>query len=561
MTTAPDHALDRRPARSTRIRGAAGGFFDALWAAEACVGAGELGLATLALFVAAFVLYGSHIAHGSFYYDDWANAAFTAYPPHPGFAGAVSEYWHMFGSRPLAALYVPTLHEILGLHEHWFIAWSVVLLAAMAATVYLTLRTLGLRPIYAIVISALALVTPFPDATTLWETASTAHLVTILYLLGVVLALRAIDAPTRRRQLSLHLGSLLLFALAVTTYELVATVALCSVLLYLCRTSLRQALARFVADVIVIGLALFWTGSQTAVDHVNTLSNAIAHARLLLTGGLQIIASSIEPFGSPPRAIVLGAAAAILLLGVAAWLLTNRDDGGRRELGRWLVIGVGGVIFAFAAWATFIPADPYYEPLSLGVGNRTNAVAVIGIAVLTVALSVIVGTLLFRRSRHSAVLTAGLTVAVAVAVGLNYGHRTRTDIYNWDQATKVQSQVLSVLHRAIPRPAAGSTLYVFGYTNWTALGVPTFASPWDLNGAVKLLYRNSGIRAYPVMTPAEAVCGRHVVYPVGPGYTTSQFSSRYGRAYLANVAGETASRPLNQSQCNTALGRPARPSS
>jgi hypothetical protein len=557
MTAVPDHAIDDRRATGARVRGAATGFLEAVWRADPRIGVREFGLATLAILTAGFILYGSHIAHGSFYYDDWSNAAFVAYPPHPGFSGAISEYWHLFGFRPLVALYVPALHEILGVHAHLFIAWSVLLLCMMAASLYLALRTLGLRPIYAISISALALVTPFPDGTTLWSTASTAHLVICLYLLSLVVALHAMNALSRRRELILHGLSLALIAVAVTTYELVAVVALGSVLLYLFRTTVRKALTRFLADVIVIGLALAWTGSQSGIDEVHTVSGGITHAHMLLTEGLQVIATSLEPFGSPPRALVLGIAAAILLAGVAAWLLARPGDVTRRELALWLGVAVGGVMFAFAAWAPFIPADPYYEPLGLGVGNRTNALAVVGIAALAFALPSILGTIVFRGSRHRAVLASCLAVAVTIVLGLDYGHRTRVDIYNWDQASDVQSQVLTSLHRTVPSAAANSTIYAYGFQNWTALGVPSFAASWDLNGAVKLLYRDSSIRGYPVFLPTDMVCGKHRVYPVGNGYTGGGFESGYGQAYLANVAAGTTVRPLTQTQCNTALGHPA----
>jgi hypothetical protein len=557
MTTAPDHALGRRSARPSGVRGAASGAVGALMSADSRVGVREMGLATVVLFLAGFVLYGSHIAHGSFYYDDWSNAALVAYPPHPGFAGALSEYWSLFGFRPFVALYVPAVHEIFGLHEHWFIAWSVALLAAMSATLYLALRTVGLRRVHAIAISALALVTPFPDATTLWSTASTAHLVIILYLLGLVLAIHAMNAPTRRQELTLHLVSLVLIAIAVTTYELVATVALCSVLIYVWRTSVRKALIRFFADVIVIGLALAWTGSQTGIDEVQSAGGAVTHARLLFSGGLQIVAGSIEPLGSPPEALVLAVAGALLLIGVGAWRLSPRDDPSRRELGRWLVVAVAGVLFAYAAWAVFVPSDPYYEATGLGVGNRTNALAVVGLAALTFALAMIVGTLLFRRSRRGPALATSLALAATLAIGLSYAHRTRVDIYNWDQASHVQSQVFSALHRAIPRPAAGSTIYAYGFTNWPALGVPAFAASWDLNGAVKLTYRDASLRGYPVFSPTEVVCARHGVYPVGNGYTRSGFTSRYGHAYLLDVAGVTGARPLNQAHCDQVLRHPA----
>ena len=39
----------------------------------------ELALASFALLVLAVIVFGSHIRHGGFYYDDWANAALNVH--------------------------------------------------------------------------------------------------------------------------------------------------------------------------------------------------------------------------------------------------------------------------------------------------------------------------------------------------------------------------------------------------------------------------------------------------------------------------------------------------
>lgn len=72
----------------------------------------EVAFATVALGVFAFLAFRSHITHGSFYYDDWSNAALTAYPPHSGFFGSLEAFWELTGYRPLLAFYIPTLHTI-----------------------------------------------------------------------------------------------------------------------------------------------------------------------------------------------------------------------------------------------------------------------------------------------------------------------------------------------------------------------------------------------------------------------------------------------------------------
>jgi hypothetical protein len=526
-----------------------------LFARRSEISAVELGTAALLLLALGFVLYASHIAHGGFYYDDWANAALTAYPPHHGYAGAVSVYFSEFGFRPLLALYVPTVHELLGLHEHWHIAWSVLLLCVMAAAVYLTLRTLGFERIHAFGISALTVVFPFSDSSTLWSTASTGHLVAALYLIGLVLAIRGLKTSDRRRARWYLIGSLLLYAAAVTTYELVATVALASVLIYLWQSTPRKALTRFAFDAVVVGAALIWTTSQTAIDVVHSGGGAVEHARTLADQGLYIVAQSIEPFGTPARFTVLACAAAVFGVGAVAWRLLPPADQARKELGRWLATALGGLLFTYIAWAVFIPADPYYEPTTLGVGNRVNAFAVIGLVTLAYALAMIVATLLLRRSRRRPVLATCLALLAAVALAAGYSHRVRADIAAWDGATSIQNQVFAALKHSVPRPVPHSTIFAYGFTNYPAPGVPSFAASWDLNGAAQIIYHTNTVRAYPIFTPSAVVCTPALAYPAQEGYTR-KFGSTYGHTYLVNVASQSASFPRTASQCAAALGRP-----
>jgi hypothetical protein len=548
MSTSPDHTISSRPGverAQTLVRRGWG----RLTANPSRVSIGEISLAFFVTLVVGFALYLTHIRHGSFYYDDWANAADTAYPPHHGWAGAISWYWKMFGFRPVVALYVPTLHEIVGLHEHWFIAWSVFLLCLMAATLYLVLRTLRLSPLQAITIAILAEVIPYADSTTLWGTASTAHLVMALYFLGLTLALWALRAESRRRSLILHAGSLLLYLLAVTTYELIATAALCSVLFYLWQAPWRRALLRFIADVVVVGGALVWTGSHTSIDEVSSASGGLTHAHLILTDGLHVIVSSVEPFGRAPFAVTLAIGAVVLAAGAAGWRW-SADAATRHELRFWTLATIGGLLFAYVAWAVFVPSAIYYSPEpTFTLSNRTNALAVVGAVVVLFALAMIVGTLAFGRRRAPAALATGVAVVVAVAAAIGYIHTTRIDVSDYDSATVTQNEVVGALRRTVIAPANGAVIYAEGYPPYTPRFTPTFAATWDLNGAVKILYHNGTLRGYPVYAPGHLVCGATEIYPQGAGYTTA-YGARYGTAYVVNVAGNVAFHPANQMQCD-----------
>lgn len=555
MTAAPEHTLPGRDARSSASRRVLSRGVSLLAEGDTRVGLAELLLASVIILVASFALYLSHIRHGSFYYDDWANAALTTYPPHPGYGGALSEYFSLFGFRPLLAWYTPTLQEVLGMHEHLHIAWSVLLLCAMSCAFYLTLRTLGMERVHAVALAVLALVFPFSDSSTLWSQAASGHLVAMLYLLGLVAAIHGLRAKDRRRALWWHTGSLVLYLAAVTTYELVATAALASVLIYVWQTSLRRALARFVADVIVIGAALAWTTSHTAIDVVSSGGGALSHVHLLANNGLTIIAQALEPFGNPPRLLVIAVALIVVAVGLVAWQRSAHGSMRRVQLCRWLATAAAGVVFSYIAWAVFVPSNVYYEPTTLGVGNRTNCLAVLGIVMVAYSLAMIIGSLSSQPSSRRPLLATCFALAVTVALGAAYVHRVRRDIHNWNKATRIQDQVFTAMRTTVPQPIPHATIYAYGFVNYPAPGVPSFAASWDLNGAVKILYHDGTLSGYPVFLSSAMVCAPRGMYPDQDGYS-SRFGTPYGHAILVNVSGPSAAAPLNQAQCDRAIGRP-----
>jgi hypothetical protein len=212
------------------------------------------------------------------------------------------------------------------------------------------------------------------------------------------------------------------------------------------------------------------------------------------------------------------------------------------------VIAIGGVAYAFIAWAVFIPADPYYSPLTLGLGNRVNVVAAIGLVTAVYGVVMVAGTLVLAAVRQRRILATALAAIAALALGVGFTRRDSTDVTAWNLAARDQAFILRTLRQRLPTPAAGSTILTFGFTAWTAPGVPVFAASWDLNGAAELLYRNSSLNAYPMLVGSVPVCGPASVYPVGSGYGPA-FAKPYGEMYLVDIATGRVAAPRNRAQC------------
>ncbi len=215
-------------------------------------------------------------------------------------------------------------------------------------------------------------------------------------------------------------------------------------------------------------------------------------------------------------------------------------------------MAAAGGVWAYAAWAIFVPANPYYEPTTLGVGNRTNTVAAVGLVAGAYAVIMLLGTLVFSRSRWRIPLTTGLAVLVAIFLGTGYVRRVNADDTQWNLATNYQYEVLDALRRDIPHPVARATIYVYGYPPFTAPGVPSFAASWDLNGAVEVAYHDPWLHGYPLFVPSSMSCGPHSMYPAVSGYGP-QFSATYGQGYVLDVSAGRAYRPLDRAQCEAAI--------
>ncbi|HEV2945430.1 MAG TPA: hypothetical protein VGX26_09990, partial [Solirubrobacteraceae bacterium] len=209
----------------------------------------------------------------------------------------------------------------------------------------------------------------------------------------------------------------------------------------------------------------------------------------------------------------------------------------------------GGMAFAGIAWAVFIPADPWYSPLTAGVGNRVNVVAGIGLVAAIYGAAMLVGTLVACAVRAPARWSAVFGVIAALVLGAGYVRHIRADEAAWDRAARDEAIVLRAMRQQLPHPAESSVIFTFGHPNEVAPGVVVFTSSWDLNGAVKLLYHNSSLSAYPLLPGSAIVCGPRQIFPSGDGYGET-FGKPYGLAYLVDIGSRRVVAPRNRAQCN-----------
>jgi hypothetical protein len=513
----------------------------------------ELLAGTCVLALVGVAAFGSHVANGGFYNDDWSFAVAFRYAPDPGFFGAVAAFdWYSF--RPASMLYLPLLYELFGHDARLHLAWLVLMAIVMAAALYWLLRVLGMEPLHAGLIAALVLIFPASDANRLWEAASIALPGIACYLLGTVVALHGLAAHGRRA-LALHAGALVLYALSVMFYEIAAGAILLSVVLYRWRAAWRPALERWLADVVVIGTILI-TVTSGSWNEPQPFGTVIRHAGTTADEAFVLLARMAEPYGDPSTALVTVALGVVAIAGAAVALRRSADDPLARQLRRWLGTALAGVAAVAVGYAIFVPADPNaYAPLNPGEHNRVNGLAAIGFVVLIYALAMVAGTLLAQRARRWREFSVGFAIVLVLAIGWGWRLTLGDDKAAWANSADMQDAIVASVARALPEPPSGSTIYTFGAPTVAAPGVPVFAATWDLAGALRFHWDDPSLAAFPAIPGSSLNCGDGAVSLTNVNDAFNPQTAPYGKAYAIDVTRSTAFPLWSRAACRSAARR------
>lgn len=277
-------------------------------------------VASCLLLLVAFSAYGPHVASGGFYSDDWSSLDAYRHLPDSGYWTLVEFYAAIFGGKPLLPpiLAVPPV-----LFGDSVVAWlfmAVALGAATSTCFYLVLRTLCLQRIHAGAIAALTLLVPWSSSGRLWATASVNNVAICFFLIGLVVALRALRRSGNGGR-GLHALAVLLYVISVLTYELAGTAALLAGALYLTRAPRREAMTRWASDVVAVSAALVWSAAATE-KYIAPLWSQLSQAPGFAVDGLRLLGQATLPFGVSRVAGLLAFVAVI----VVALLMRQRGN-------------------------------------------------------------------------------------------------------------------------------------------------------------------------------------------------------------------------------------------
>jgi hypothetical protein len=344
----------------------------------------------------------------------------------------------------------------------------------------------------------------------------------------------------------LHVAGFAVVMAAVMTYETVAPAVLVSVLWYLQVTTWRRAVVRWLIDVVAVGAILIFitSGRQQTVGGIGA---QLHHVRVIAQQGADLWSRVLVPYGIVPTRLAFGALLTVAAVSGIVALSLSPSSAARRDLFRWLAVLGAGLVATVVAYAMFVPADVYYSPGSLGIGDRTNAFAALGWVVMLVAIARLLAILAFRDVARSRLVIMGAVALALIVVGAGYTDRLRTEADAYAASYHDEQAVLDTMRTTLPVPPHGSTIYLVRNIQWTALGVPVFVQPWDLIGAVKMVYGDGTLAAYPIAAPyATMHCGASSV-----SFTPAAYGApvRYGRAFVTDMGTLTTTKIVDQATC------------
>lgn len=502
----------------------------------------ELLVAWALLGILAVAAFGPHAREGGFSLDDWSNGVGALQTG--GFDGAIAYFADLTAYRPVLILYVPLIYELFGTRMGWHLAWAAAIGLSVSCLLYAILRTLRMARVHASLIAALVLIFPWFDSTRFWATASQVSLGVALAFAGLWAALTGL----RRGAARWHIVAVALYATSILTYEIALALIGAFGVVYVAAAGWKAARRRWAADLVVVLAGVAWVGTQTKRDASGGMSAYLEHLEQIVRQGGELLGRAAWPLGQPRTTLALVTLLAIAVVGVVTW----RRDRDRAPTGTamtpWLLLGAAGVAIAALGWVLFIPADPYYTPSVYGFTNRVNGLAGIGLVMTVYAALGIVGALVGRLAKRTALAATAATAALAVALGVAYKSVIERHGDIWTTAFRAQMAGLGQMKTQFPTLPDGTTVYIAGYPAHQTLGVPIFSTTWDVNGAVKLQYRNPTLQAFPILPGTRFACSRGGVTMLIDGDEVGGFVP-YGSARFLDIPTGRHATPRDAREC------------
>jgi len=513
--------------------------------------------AAVTAFVAAVSL-AVHLGSLGFYSDDWDLLGSFAFTPDQSLSGF---YRAMYAQpqvqmRPGQVLYLSLLYRVFGATPLGYHVVNAAVLVAAAVLLVLVLRRLGVSRAVAVPAGALYSVLPHYSTARVWYSAFQAPLSMAAYLFSLYAALRSLESHARQVW-AWRLASLAAVVASGLSYEVALPLFFINPLLVWARQrrlasrasgpehqpgslvflGLMVAAAVAVAGFKVLTSTRLSHGSQPG--YLASLIHQIAHINLNVYGvGAPRTLWIALHASAEPISIALAVGLGILVAGYLLRVLAREP---LPSPGQSVRLMIAGVVVILLGHAVFVTTRVSFSPT--GPNNRTAVAAAAGVALAWVAAAALIAALLPRRWRAPAFAGAiGAAICGAFLV-------TMVLERFWVIAYEQERQLLARVQQSLPTLPQHTTLLLDGFCPYVGPAI-VFEAPWDLKGALWVLYRDTTVRA-DVVSPnlrvePDAIVTRIygedskypyrglIVFNARAGSTYPIPDAETARAYLAN---------------------------
>lgn len=476
-----------------------------------------------------------------FYSDDWEYLALLQNAPDHSLIGLVRTQYAFkahLRMRPTQIVTQALLFKAFGLKARGYHIVNALVLASLAVFFYLVLREVGTEGDVAFAASAIYILLPNYSTDRFWFAAFSYLISMTLFLVGLYALLKAAEGPRYWRWTTAGLLALLV---AMSGLETVIPLTV-SIPLGLWLKHQGRGMAELSGR---IGTARAWLllsaplVAAAAVVHYKAATARTAAVPGAFYAVRLAVGSAAVNFGTYGVAlphtvgwalhhISRGGACLGAVIGTVVFLRIAREATLPRSGRFWRHLTAVGFAVFLLGTAIFL-TTPRIEFWSLGAANRVWLAASAGMALILVGASGLLAQRIGpgRRGRLafaavvSALCVSGFVITSAVSTF-------------WIAASRRQLQVLSDIQRSLPAVAPGTTVLIRDVCLYEGPAI-VFESPWDLTGALRLVYGTPDVRA-------DMTMGRFVLHDEGLStriYDT-EVLHRYGPDLLLLSAGDAA---------------------
>jgi hypothetical protein len=426
--------------------------------------------------------------------------------------------------RPVEYFLIAVAYRLFGTNPLPYHVVLAALVPMCAVALYALLVRLRLPRYLAVATPVLFASAPHYSSARVWPDAYSPILTLTLALVSIYAALAAAAASGRRAWLLLAAACLAMLA-SIFMYEITLPLFAVAVLYYWLKARRESGgwvltggvVSGILAAALIVKLAATRTVGRETSYSVGFDDGFVHHMGYLVSGavkvnfgtygiGLPYVLSWITinrlTWGAVAAGALVGIATFAYLVGSAITAATADKLPVWRGRPAWQCLAAAGLAVIVVGYGLFL-TGANISFTSVGMDNRVNVIAAVGMALI--ALALVLRGLEFLSAPRRPSWFAG-AVALLAAVG---AFVTTTIGGYWQEAAGRQREVLSGLRATLPTDPAQMTVVLDGTCPEIGPGI-VFDVHYDLGGALQTIYRDASVQGV-VMTREFSVQPRGIV--------------------------------------------------